>query len=342
MSEIKYYIKRVFKLDYSKMFDTVDRLSKKYNRSKIVIFNDMLKCAVIDKAGYTDYEFFNMYNLNSKQRKTIMTRGRSNHYVKTLNPKEYWHFFDNKNEFNEKFNKYLGRDWFYINENNQEEFLDFIKDKEYVIVKPNDLSCGKGVRKIKISKDEKENIKLFKELLNTKAFLIEEVATQNKELSRLHSSSINTIRVATVVSDYGVANVLSAVIRIGTGNSVVDNFNNGGITAKVNEETGVIETVAINSKGTLFEKHPDSKVTIKGFQIPNWDKIIALVLEASMVVKENRLVGWDVCLSEKGPILIEGNPFPSHSLYSPIIDENYKVGIVPKMEELIKAKSRRK
>ena len=43
------------------------------------------------------------------QRKTMLTRGINNKFVKKLNEKEYWHLFNNKNEFDEMFNKYLKR-----------------------------------------------------------------------------------------------------------------------------------------------------------------------------------------------------------------------------------------
>ena len=72
--------------------------------------------------------------------------------------KEYYHFFDNKNEFNEKFSKYLNRDWMYINGSNFDEFkklIDF-QIENGVLVKYNgtqsDVIVPDGVGIVKASK----------------------------------------------------------------------------------------------------------------------------------------------------------------------------------------------
>lgn len=339
MKKIKYLFKRILKMSYKEMFNTINRIHKNTKISKIKLFFDIVYCGFKHGAGYVDYEYYKMYSLDKKQRLTIMTRGRSNHYVASLNPKEYWHLFDNKNEFNEKFAKYMNREWMYLDGENIDEFASFLKKHETVMLKPNDLSCGKGIRKVNTKGMDIK--KLYKQCMDEKTYLIEEVAKQNKLVNKLHPDSVNTVRIVTIIGDDGKPRVATAVIRIGTDHHVVDNFNSGGVTAMIDIKTGKICSDAINAEGVIFEKHPTTGVKLIGYEIPMWDKIQKLVLESALVVPEIRLVGWDICVGEEKPIIIEGNQFPSHDLYQPLFGINgSNEGIVPLFEELIHKKGK--
>lgn len=337
MRKIKYLFQRIRKMNYKNFFETIKRVSKKEHKLRIYVFFDVVRCGLLHQAGYVDYEFYNMCRMKHSERKLVMTRGRNNQYVVRLNPKEYWHYFDNKNEFNEKFSKYLNRDWMFINGTNFEEFESFVNKHNIFIAKPNDLSCGKGVRKIKVEDQDLKN--LYDELYTSKTFLIEEVAKQNEEMNKLHPDSVNTVRVVTIVSDYGIPSVVAAVVRIGTNHHVVDNFNSGGITAMIDLKTGKICSNAINTEGEIFENHPTTNVKLIGFQIPLFEDIKKMVEEAALVIKEERLIGWDVCVGEDKPCLIEANQFPAHDLYQPLFGENNIKGVIPIFEEAIKRKA---
>ena len=54
-------------------------------------------------------------------------------------------------------------------------------------------------------------------------------------------------------------------------------------------------------------RHPVTGVELLGFQVPLWQEIISTVKEAALVAKNNRSIGWDVAVTSKGPLLIEGN-----------------------------------
>ena len=336
MGKTKYLLKRIKNMNYSNFFKTAKRVAKKENKLSFFVLMDMIRCGIIHQAGYVDYEFYNMANMKHDERKLVMTRGRNNQYVAKLNPKEYWHFFDNKNEFNQKFDKYLNRDWMFIDGNNFDEFKKFTEKHNIFIAKPNDLSCGKGVRKVKIEDQDLKEV--YDDLFNTKTYLIEEVATQHEDMNKLHPDSVNTVRIVTIVSDYGIPSVVACVVRIGTNHHVVDNFNSGGITAMIDLKTGKICSNAINTEGEIFENHPTTGVKLIDFQIPLFEEIKKMVTEASLVIKEERLIGWDVCVGPKKPCLIEANQFPAHDLYQPLFGENNIKGVIPIFEEAIKRK----
>ena len=77
------------------------------------MFCDMIWCGIRYGAGYVDYDVIGFYKLTNKQRRTMLTRGINNKFVKLLNEKEYWYIFDKKNEFNTMFSKFVTRDWIY-------------------------------------------------------------------------------------------------------------------------------------------------------------------------------------------------------------------------------------
>ena len=109
MSRMQYFLDRVFKMDWKAMWKTTGLLKKRSGKSRIWLLCDMLKCAVKYNAGYVDYKIAQMYKLNDEQRKTVITRGISNDIVRRMNPKEYWHTFDDKAEFNEFFKQIIRR-----------------------------------------------------------------------------------------------------------------------------------------------------------------------------------------------------------------------------------------
>ena len=97
----------------------------------------------------------------------------------------------------------------------------------------------------------------------------------------------------------------------------------------INIETGIVEYPALDKKKNIYEIHPYTNEKIIGLKIPMWDKVKELCIEACSVTPEIGYIGWDVCVGEKEPCLIEGNDFPGHDLYQLPIHRNDGIGLLP-------------
>ncbi len=329
MSKIKYLFKRILKMNYKKFFDTINLVHKRSGKNRIVIFFDIIVCGFKYQAGYMDYNLFEMYKMNSKERKTVITRGLNNSFIKKYNDQSQIYKFEDKVEFNKIFDKYLNREWIYLKEASLEDFKKYIKDKKEIIVKPVDSSCGTGIEILDPSiRDPKE---LYDTLINNKQFLVEDVVKQNKEISNIYPHSVNTLRVVTINKK-----VVAAYLRIGNKGNVVDNFNHGGMATKVNIENGIIEYPAIDKNSEVYTIHPETKHKIVGVQVPMWDKVVELCETIAHVIPEVGYVGWDICVGEDKLYLIEGNDFPGHDIYQLPVHRSDNYGDLPVFERAMK------
>ena len=330
MEKFKYLIKRIMQMDYKNMFRIAKKIGKKINKNYILIILDMVRAGIKYQAGYYDYQEFEFYNLNSKQRETYLTRGKNNQIIKKFNDKSKFHLIDNKDEFYTGYKEFIKRDWLLIDGENFEEFEKFLEDNKTVIVKPADGEGGKGVEKIQC-RNTKENKELYERLLNNKQNIVEQCIVQHKELNELYSGSVNSLRMFTFYKE-GKVYFLQAILKIGNG-GVVDNFSSGGMYAYV-DSNGYVFTEAIDREDNIFAQHPISKHKIVGFKIPMFKEAVELVKEAAKVVTDVRYVGWDVAISEKGPLIIEGNCFPGVFQAKPSLTEQ-KEGLIPKYNEVM-------
>ena len=328
-----YYIKRLFSMNYKQMLTIVDKVHRRSGKSKIFIFFDMILCSILYQAGYMDYYVFCFEDLKPNIRKTFITRGVNNQYIRTMNNREYYHLFDNKIEFNHLFQKFLNRDYLDLNTSSLEEFQIFTKKHPIFMAKPVDLQCGKGIEKIKVK--ENTNLKnLYQKLIENKQVLVEEYVLQHSKMNELFPYSVNTLRIVSAYKN-GKTTILFRAIRIGNGKNVVDNFNHGGMYSVVNEK-GIIEKPAIDKNGVIYTEHPVTKTEIVGFQIPYFKEAIAMVKEAAKVVPEVGLVGFDIAITEKGPVMIEGNQLPGYDIYqSKIHLNNDGTGMKPLFDQVI-------
>ena len=332
MSRLSYMVKRAMKMDYRAMLKTANMLHKKSGKSRIWLLQDMVKCAAKYNAGYVDYKITEMYRLNGAQRRTQITRGISNSIVARMNDKKFWHFFDNKTEFNELFSRQVNRGWINLTTATKEQFAAFLKDRGDIICKPIDGSSGQGI--LKRTPDTYGNPDtLYEELKALGIGIVEDKVIQHEAISALCPTSVNTIRVATLLGDKKEG-IVYAYIRIGNG-KVMDNVDCGGMAAPVDIETGVITGVGANKSGDVYENHPMTGTRIPGTQIPYWEDVKKMCLDAMKAVPQVRFVAWDVAITPDGPVFIEGNSFPSHAIPQFAAHFPDGIGILPRFEEFI-------
>mgnify|MGYP001030879458 FL=1 len=331
MEKIKYLFKRILKLDYSNMIKIAKAVSKKTNKNLLFVLFDMTKCGLKYQAGYYDYQEFEFYNLNKEQRETYLTRGKNNEIIKKFNDKSKFYIFDNKEEMYKIYNKFLKRQWMVLNENNYNDFLDFFKQNKVIIVKPIDGEGGKGIEKYEYINDEESKI-VYSSLLFKKQLLVEQCIKQHPDMNKLYNKSVNTLRMFTFYKD-GQAYFLQAILKVGNG-GVVDNFSSGGMYTYVDDE-GTVYAEAIDQMDNKYYKHPISNETIVGFKVPMFKEAVGMVKEAAKVVPEMGYIGWDVAISEDGPVLVEGNCYPGVFQVKPSLVEK-KEGIIPKYNKVMR------
>lgn len=331
MGKVKYLIGRITSMDYKKMFEIINLVHKKTRKNRLYLFFDVVGCGLKYQAGYMDYNLFAMYDMNKEERKTVITRGINNKIIKDYNDMSLAYKFSDKALFNKLFDKYLNREWIYLDDPdiNFKDFQKYLKGKTEVIVKPLSLSCGKGVEKINVKNVEAKE--LYDRLLESKQLLVEDVAKQHKVISDIYPYSVNTLRIVTLNKQ-----VVQALLRIGNHGNVVDNFNHGGMVTTVDIETGEIKFPALDKSGNVYEIHPITKKKIIGIKIPMWEEVKKLCIEACDVVPELGYLGWDVCLGPDKPFLIEGNEYPGHDLYQLPVHRNDNYGLLLVFEKAMK------
>lgn len=319
MKRIIYMIKRIFEMDFKQMFKTSNRLAKRLKKPTIVILLDIIYCGFKYMAGYVDYEVFCFYNLSKQQRETMITRGINNRFVSILNDKNYTHILDNKLLFNEKFDKYLKREWLDLSKATFEDFVLFTNNKKTFIAKPVDLSCGKNI--IKIQLDDNINLEeLYNNLIKNNQLLLEECIIQHPQISSLYPISVNTLRIVSITKNNNT-HIMFRSIRMGNNGNIVDNFNHGGLFTTI-DDSGFINKPAIDKNGVVYKKHPYTNTNIIGFEIPMFKEVIQYVKKMCSEIPEVGYIGWDIALTENGPVVVEANPFPGHDIYQSKIHMN--------------------
>ena len=104
----------------------------------------------------------------------------------------------------------------------------------------------------------------------------------------------------------------------------MDNFHQGGVGVRIDRKKGCLKGKAISKDLEEFECHSLTQVEFDGFPIPYWDEIEKMVCEAAMVNTDVKVVGWDVALSNKGPLLVEANRRPGFDLVQILEDRGTK------------------
>lgn len=284
-------------------------------KSRLSLFNDMLRCATRYGAGPTDYMMFRFYECSDKERRTFLTRVSSAAFVKRVNDRADAPIFNDKNTFFEKFGDLMGRTTFDLTQGDLEKFRAFMAGKDTVMAKPVDADCGRGIEKLYV-KDFDSIDALWAYLRDpAKPFgIAEEVLQQHPDMAKLHPASVNCVRVATFVKDDGEPTVIYAAMKAGSGGAPCDNTGRGGVTCLLDIDTGTVISNGHSEEMEEFTAHPTTGITLKGFQIPMAAECKALALKAARRFPNFRYVGWDICITPNGPVLIEGNDYPGYDL----------------------------
>lgn len=142
----------------------------------------------------------------------------------------------------------------------------------------------------------------------TGQYLLQERISQHPAMSRLHPYSVNTIRMITF-NNQGKIEVFCATQRIGAKNRSVDNWASGGIVVGIDLETGTLRREGLFKPGYggRVEAHPDTGVTLYGYQIPFFKESLELACRLHRYFYGLHSIGWDIAITTDGPIFIEGN-----------------------------------
>ena len=289
----------------------------RYLRAWISLFY----CAIRFGCSFDDYYRYEFYKKSNYERNKFMTYRRSKRIIRKYNTKEEIRYFYDKETFNKKFAKYIKREFLVLKNSSQEELKEFLSRHDQVILKPTNGSKGAGILKLEkkqfgqIKKEDYEN------------YIIEEVLIQHEELSAVHPSSVNTLRVITFKGE-----IVACALRVGCGNGAVDNFSLQGICGCVDVESGMIMSPFKNVNLDKFAYHPTTGVKIIGLQIPNWEKCKDFAKELALEVPNVNYVGWDIAVLENGFAVIEGNHDPGHRIMQSIA----QTGMYEKIKEIIK------
>lgn len=280
------------------------------NRTRREFEKEITRCFL--NYGITPRDFFlfgfDSVNTSEEARASFVTDWDKD---ETLIKMDGWHKYlelSDKYAFYQKAKQFYGREMFVFDgKTDKESFTRFTTSVKDLFIKPNGGSYGFGAF-IAECLDNDSADRLFKELQEKGgSWILEERIVQDEEMAKWNSSSVNTIRFTSILTDKGFHS-LTPVLRTGRKGKIVDNGGSGGILADIDLETGTIYTDGIDEAGRTYSSHPDSNIPFKGTTIPNWNELLKTVeLAHTTVAANHKYIGWDFALSNGKWIVIEGN-----------------------------------
>lgn len=322
--------------NYKRFYNDLKEISKKNGKPAWFMFLDTALMTVLLGSGLQDYLNYRFYEKSFAERKTYVTIGSLDKATEILGNIKWSSFISNKLSFHKNYGKFTKREYFNVNEDSFENFEKFLDRHAAFVYKPQIGLGGHEVTRVVTA--EITDRKAFYEQAKEYKACIEELVVQHPDWEKLAPGSINTLRVMTGAVD-GRSWLIFSAARLGTGKTIADNFHQGGSAVMIDMEKGILVGNAYDKK---LHEHETSRTGIKfdGYQVPYWDQIKEMTLEAALVNDEIHLVGWDVAITPNGPLIIEGNRACGFDLVQVLLKKGTQYMLDDLLEEVRKAKAK--
>ena len=301
---------------------TVAKISNQYGGNRLALFIDMIASRIFLGANTSDYLEHKFWGKKWREKKRFITEFKRRKLMNMFDDKNLLENIENKHLFNKMYAPFIHRDCISTDVSSEIEIRNFIQKHRKVMVKPS--SSGRGVGISIVHNDNEKEIIDFLQSTKDTIYTIEEIIVNCDELRKMNPSSLNTFRVITVVDKKGEVHILYATLRMGIGDSFVDNVCQGGVMCSVNLEHGVIDSIGITKSCDKHWYHPTSGVQFIGTQIPRWNEFKKYIVEVASFEKKLRYVGWDIAITPKEFELIEGNCRPDGDTFQ-VFDQEGKL-----------------
>jgi hypothetical protein len=148
------------------------------------------------------------------------------------------------------------------------------------------------------------------------SLLVQPLLHNHPAIADLTGDSLITLRVVTCLDEQ-----LRPVPTIAYFRSVAKlepRWNIGRLeefASTIDLETGVLGRMTSDKADSLSEwgdRHPITGAMATGRIVPFWRETVELVIRAHSLLPGRVVVGWDVAVTEDGPMLLEGNSFPDN------------------------------
>ncbi len=149
-------------------------------------------------------------------------------------------------------------------------------------------------------------------------YLVQPRLANHPALDDISNGALATARLLTCRNERGVPEAAAAAFRMAIGNSVVDNFHQGGLATEVNlatGEIGIASDIGVRPDVGWRETHPVSGARFAGRVLPHWQEAVALAVKAHEAFPHRVVVGWDVAMLADGAMIIEGNAKPDLDIH---------------------------
>lgn len=147
-------------------------------------------------------------------------------------------------------------------------------------------------------------------------YLFQSFARPHPDVAALCGNRLATLRIVTLLEESGPT-VFRVCWKIPAGGNFADNYwRSGNLLGTVDRETGRL-TRAVSGAGLhLIEvaHHPDTGASLVGAAIPGFEGATDLAVGAARVMRQVPLIGWDIALTEGGPVVVEMNDAPDFFL----------------------------
>jgi hypothetical protein len=141
-------------------------------------------------------------------------------------------------------------------------------------------------------------------------YLIQECLRNHPDLMRF-GGGLTSLRITSCKDESGGFEVTNAVLKMSlAAGSSVDNFHQGGAVCRVDVsigEAGPAWDNWIKRPCVLHHAHPGTGAAIAGMLLPCWPETVAMVAKAASLFPDRIMVGFDVAITDRGPVIIEGN-----------------------------------
>lgn len=147
---------------------------------------------------------------------------------------------------------------------------------------------------------------------------------------------LGTIRAVSYLDGDDVR-VILPVLRIPTVGNSTDNFSegaNGNIVAPIDLASGRLGRGRMSASRSWPEivnvvRHPVTGERIEGLLVPFWEEACSLVIRAQKATPMLKTLGWDLAITDSGPIVVEANTGYGVNILQVAYDRGVRNEIMP-------------